>query len=466
VSKRQLPAKAKKAMSRTAPLRKAPGPPGHLLIGNLLEFRRDVLGALLEGRETYGDIVRFRLGPNVVHLVANPADIEHVLLARHENYDKQTRSSAKIRSVTGQGLLTTSGDFWLRQRRLTQPVFARERLGAFLGIMTSATAATLERWDRLARRGESLDVASEMMRLTCTIVAKALLGVDVAADLDTIETSAAVLMAHAWRRLERIVDPGVRLPTPANLRFRRALARLDAIVDRIINQRRAADRGGNDLLTMLLSRTDDETGQSMSDAELRNETITLLLAGHETTANALTWTWYLLARHDWAARRARDEIMAVLGDRLPTLDDLARLEYTTRVLRESLRLYPPIWIMERRALADDTIDGFHIPGGSSVVISPYVTHRHPSFWERPEQFDVDRFLPQRAAGRAPHAYLPFGGGQRLCIGNNFAMTEALIILAMVLSRYRLALVPGHPVEPKPGITLRAAHGLLVTLHPW
>ena len=449
-------------MSVSATRRKAPGPPGRPLIGNLLEFRRDVLGALMESRQRYGDVVRFRLGPKIVHLVAGPEQIEYVLLTRHENYNKNTRSSSKIRSVTGQGLLTSNGDFWLRQRRLTQPIFARERLEGFLEIMTSTTGEMLDRWGALSRQGKPVDVASEMMRLTCTIIGKALFGTDVSSDLETIAESATVLMSHAWRRLERIVDPGVRLPTPANRRFHRALRRLNQVVYRIINERRTAERG-DDLLSMLLARSDEHTGQRMSDAEVRNETITLLLAGHETTANALTWAWYLLSQHPEVALRAREETTAVLGGRPRAIEDLSRLEYTNRLLRESLRLYPPIWIMERQAIADDTIGGFHIPAGSSVVISPYVTHRHPGFWYDPERFDADRFLPEPSAGRAAHAYIPFGGGQRLCIGSSFATAEALVILAMVLQRYRLELVPGHPVSAKPGITLRTMHGLLMSL---
>jgi len=234
---------------------------------------------------------------------------------------------------------------------------------------------------------------------------------------------------------------------------------------RIIHDRRQSGQKSEDLLTLLLWRKDEETGASMSDLEVRNETITLLLAGHETTANSLTWTWYCLSRFPDMGRRVQAEVAAVVGQRPPTLEDLPRLEYTKRVYREALRLYPPIWIMERRVLTADTIAGYRIPGGSSIVISPYVTHRHPEFWDHPDEFDPDRFLSERAAGRPQHAYLPFGGGQRQCIGKDFAMMEALVILAMVTQRYRLDRVPGHPVEPKPGITLRTRNGLLMTLHP-
>jgi cytochrome P450 len=446
--------------------RQAPGPPGWPLIGHLLDFRRDVLGGLLAGHRRYGDVVRYRLGRLIVHLVAHPDGIRQVLLTNQHNYDKDTPSSAKIRAVTGNGLLTSSGDFWLRQRRLMQPVFQPQRLAAFSGLMAAATTALLDRWRLLAERGQPVDVASEMRRLTCGIVCQALFGADVSGELGEIETAATAVMDHTYRRLERFVDVPNFLPTRANRRFRRAVRRLDRVVYRIIDERRRQpDRPTGDLLTALLRRRDEETAQSMTGPEIRNETMTLLLAGHETTANSLAWTWYLLSRYPEAARRVRAEVAAVLDGRTPTASDLERLAFTSRVYREALRLFPPIWVMERRTRADDEIAGFGIPAGSSVVVSPYVTHRHPEFWDNPEGFDPDRFLPERSAGQPSLAYLPFGAGQRLCIGSNFAMLEALTILAVVVPRYRLDLVPGHPVEPKPGITLRPRHGLLMTLHP-
>jgi cytochrome P450 len=443
----------------------APGPRGHPLIGSLLEFRRDVLGLLRNGHARYGDVFRCRLGPEVIHLVARPEYIDHVLLTNQHNYNKDTRSSSKISSITDVGLLTSNGAHWLRQRRLMQPVFQPRHLGRFIDIMISTTSAMLERWREVAQRGEALDVESAMMRLTCTIVGKALFGTDVSSDIDTIADSATVLMERAWSRLERIVDAPTSWPTPQNLRFHRASRRLDEIVWRIIHERRQSGQKSEDLLTLLLWRKDGETGAVMSDQEVRNETVTLLLAGHETTANSLAWTWYCLSRFPEIAQRVRAEVAAVVGGRAPKLDDLPRLEYTTRVYREALRLYPPIWIMERRVLAADTIAGYHIPAGSSVVISPYVTHRHREFWDHPDEFDPDRFLPERTAGRPARAYLPFGAGQRQCIGKDFAMMEAVVILAMITQRYRLDLVPGQRVELNPGITLRTKHGLLMTLHP-
>ena len=266
-------------------------------------------------------------------------------------------------------------------------------------------------------------------------------------DIDVVERSTTVVMKHTWRRLERIVDAPLWLPTPGNLRFRAAKRRLDGIVYRLIAERRGTGGAAkNDLLALLLKARDETTGGGMSEEQLHNETITLLLAGHETTANALSWTWYLLSQNPKWRQHAQDEVSGLLGQRPVTAEDLPRLDLVTRVFQESMRLYPPIWIMERRVLEDDVIGNYHIPAGSSLEISPFVTHRHPEFWENPEAFDPDRFTPQRSAGRHPYACLPFGGGQRLCIGGHLAMLEARVIVsrvpAAVLARTRAQLGGG------------------------
>jgi cytochrome P450 len=443
----------------------APGPRGRFLIGNLLEFRKDVLQLLLDGRHEFGDVVRFRLGPMIVHLVNHPDYIRHVLLSRHDIYNKDTRSSAKIRSITGEGLLTSNGEFWLHQRRLMQPTFSPQRLTRFVGVMTQATGQMLQRWAKWAEEGRSLDVASEMMTLTFTIVGKALFGAELGGDAETVEQASTEILEHTWRRLEKLIELPEWFPSRRNRCFRRSLHALDQIVHRLITQRRRSGEAANDLLTLLLKRCDEETGQRMSDEQLRNETLTLLLAGHETTANALSWTWYLLSKHPAVQRRLAEEIAEVLGGRIPSEEDLPRLCYTAMVFKEAMRLYPPIWIMERRALAEDTIGGYTIPAGSSVVISPYVTHRDSRFWENPEGFDPDRFAPPNAETRDPHCYIPFGLGQRLCIGNHFASMEAQVVLAMTMQAFRLDLVARHPVEPNPGITLRLKKGLPMILRP-
>ncbi|HEX7260549.1 MAG TPA: cytochrome P450, partial [Luteolibacter sp.] len=282
-------------------------------------------------------------------------------------------------------------------------------------------------------------------------------------DAETVEKAMRVILPHVFSRLGHLVNWPAWLPTPANRRFRRSLEEVDRVVYRIIDRHRQAQVGGGpdtDLLAMLMRVRDAETGAGLDDSQLRNETITFLLAGHETTANALTWIFYLISRHPEVERRLSDELAAVLGGRVPVLDDVPKLAYTKRVIQEAMRLYPPIWIIERRVIREDVIGGFTLPAGSAVVISPYALHRHPAFWERPEEFDPDRFLSP-----PPAAYIPFGAGPRFCIGNEFAMLEAQLITAMVMQAYQLRLVPGHPVQPQPDITLRSKHGMRMTLHP-
>jgi cytochrome P450 len=444
-------------------MRTAPGPPGLPLLGHVVPFRKDVLGLLTGSRQRFGDVVRFRLGPKVLHLAAHPDAVRHVLQERMEVYDKETRSSGKIRGLTGLGLLTASGDLWRRQRRLIQPGFRPAAVAGFVERMTAATAGRLERWERQAREGAPLDLASEMMRLTYTIAGRTLFGSDVSGDAEAVEEAMAVLLAHTWRRLERIVDPPGWLPSPGNRRFRKALAVIDGVVYRIIAERRARGEGSwpDDLLTILLRARDEETGLGMSDGQLRDEAVTLLLAGHETTANALAWTFHLLSRHPETLETLRAEVLAVLGDRAPEPEDLRSLPFTEQVLRESMRLYPPIWALERRAVAEDELGGYRIPKGSTVVLSPWVTHRHPDFWENPEKFDPGRFSGEGSEGRPPLAYIPFGAGPRFCVGGHFAMVEALVVTAMVARRWRLSPVEGRPVVPQPGITLRPAGGVWV-----
>jgi len=440
----------------------APSPPGHWLLGHLVEFRRDVLGLLTESARTFGEVVRFRLGPKVIHLLNHPNHIEHVLQKNHRNYDKNTRSAGYIQSVTGESLLASNGEFWQRQRRLAQPAFHRQNITAFAQQMTAATTTMLERWRARRAQKEAVDVASEMMRLTYAIVGQTLFSADVGPDADAIEHAMQIILPHTFGRLGRVLNLPEWFPTAQNRRFRRALRNIDGVVYRIIDQHRRVQNGAQtdrDLLSMLLRVRDEETGSGFSDEQLRNETITFLLAGHETTANALTWTFYLLSQHPEVECQLRDEVNAVLGGRTPTIEDLPRLSFTKMVIKEAMRLYPPIWIIERRVIHDDTVGGFALPAGSAVVVAPYVLHRHPDFWEAPDEFN-----PARFANQTPEAYIPFGAGPRFCIGREFAMLEAQLITAMVIQSFHLCLLPGHRVEPLPGITLRVRDGLLMTLH--
>jgi cytochrome P450 len=318
----------------------------------------------------------------------------------------------------------------------------------------------LDRWASHARDSRPLDVASELSRLTYTIVGKALFGADVSRDADVVEHALATLLDLTYARLERLINLPLWVPSPGNRRFHEARLAIDRVVYRIINERRERHEDQADLLAHLLRAVDDGGSRAMTSTQLRNETLTLLLSGHETTASALSWTLFLLATHPEIERRLRSEVAEVIGDaREPSLEDISHLEYTGMVLNEALRLYPPIWVLERRAIAGDVIGGYHIPAGSTVVVSPFILHRHEAFWPNPGSFDPERFAAPQTAGRPTHAYLPFGAGPHQCIGAHFATLEARIILVMLAQRYRLELMPHPPVEPKAGITLRLRHGL-------
>lgn len=437
----------------------APGPRGHFLLGNLREFRHDVLGLVMESAATHGDIVRCRLGPQVVHLLNHPDHAGLVLQKRAANYDKNTRSSASIRAVTGESLLTCNGDAWKRQRRMDQPAFHHRQIAGFSDQMTTAAGAAIRSW----RGKPQLDISSEMARLTYSIVGQTLFSFNTGEDAATVENAMRVILPHVFGRLGNLLNWPGWFPSPANRRFHRSLAEVDQVVYRIIAQHRLAQETGDpdtDLLSMLMRVRDSETGAGLDDLQLRNETITFLLAGHETTANALTWTFYLISQHPEVERRLLDEITTVLAGRTPVLADVPNLSYTRKVIQESMRLYPPIWIIERRVIKEDVIAGYRLPAGSAVVISPYAMHRHPAFWGRPEEFDPSRF-----DSPPPAAYIPFGAGPRSCIGSEFAMLEAQLITVMVMQSFELRLVPGHPVEPLPDITLRSKYGMMMTLHP-
>jgi cytochrome P450 len=440
--------------------RPTPGPRGHLLLGSLPDFRRDPIQALLSAWRTYGDVVQFRLGGRYrVFLLAHPDQIKYVLQDANQRYPKHPFNIGKLKATLGEGLLTSEGSFWLRQRRLIQPAFHRQRLAALGSVMTDATVEQLAGWDDWAERGQPIDVASEMMHLTLAIVAKAMFGADVRADVAAVEAAVSVTLADTMRRTQSLVELPRWLPLAVNRRFLAALSTLNRIVYRIIEERRQHPEDRGDLVSMLLQAQDADTGERMTDRQVRDEAMTIFLAGHETTSNALTWTFYLLSQNPGAARRLRVELSAVLGGRVPTVEDLPSLPFNRQVIDESMRLYPPAWILSRMPIADDVLGGYRIPAGSNLFLSPYVTHRHPAFWEDPERFDPDRFTPERVAARPRFAYFPFGGGPRMCIGNNFALLEAQLLLATIAQRYELLLVPGHQVGLLPQVTLRPRGGM-------
>lgn len=451
-------------MTATATRTLAPGPEGHRFLGSLPAVRRDPIGLFLNSAQTYGDIVRLRFGNRTGHLLRHPDDVKHVLQDNFRNYGKQTRGFDALRELLGQGLLTAEGDFWLKQRRTAQPAFHHQQIATFADTMAKATGDMLDAWDRSPDASAPLDVAEAMMNLTMRIVGLTLLSRDVSGDAAEVGQALNTILHMTMSHITRIVDVPREWPTRRNRQFNSAKATLDRVVLGIIADRRTATNAPKDLLTMLMMAKDPETGEGMSDAQLRDEVMTIFLAGHETTANALTWTWYLLSKHPVVARQMEEEIDRVLAGRAPTLADLGQLTYTRQVLEESMRLYPPAWIVARSATGEDEIGGYRIPTGSIVFTSPFVTHRHPEFWDNPEGFDPDRFLPDKVAARPKFAYFPFGGGPRLCIGREFALMEAHLIIAQVAQRYRLHLVPGHVVDPEPMVTLRPRYGMVMTRH--
>jgi cytochrome P450 len=437
-------------------------PAGSPIIGSIREFQKDRLGFLLRLRQEHGDIAHFRLFNSDIYLLSRPDMIKQVLVDHHRRYYKG-RAYQRIRFALGNGLLTSEGDFWLRQRRLVQPAFHRKNLDKLPPIMTDAAQEMLADWKKLASDGKLVDINAEMMRLALTIVSRALFKTDVGDRAEEVASALDVLMEQSQRRIQNpFLLPPV-LPTRDDRIFRESVQRLDQIVYGMIENRRRASQEDNDLLSMLIAAKDADSGEYMTDQQLRDEVITLFLAGHETTANALSWTWYLLSKFPDVERKLYQELKQVLKGGVPTLADIPALPYTRMVIDESIRLFPPAWLISRTAREDDVVDGITIPAGSIAFLSPYVTHRHPDLWENPEGFDPERFSPTRSASRPDFAYFPFGGGPRLCIGNNFALMEAQLVLAAMVQHFQVEIVPGHPIELQPSITLRPRHGILARL---
>jgi cytochrome P450 len=402
----------------------------------------------------------------VTHTVAHPAHVKRVLLDRQKNYPRSWVYD-RTKVGPGEGLVTTEGAAWRRLRRMSQPAFDAQRVAAQAAMMTTMTAAMLGRWCAHARGGGGpLDVADEFMGLTLQIAGRALMGIDLEGQAARVAPAVTTALEYVEHRLNHRLYPHPVVPTPRNLRFRRAMSTLDGLVYEIIAaRRREAGRDTGDLLSMLLAARDETTGAGLTDRELRDQVFTFLIAGYETTAVALAWTAFALSGHAEADLRLREEVAGVLDGRAPTVDDLPRLAYTRRVIEEVLRLYPPVYAVARDALEDDEIGGYHIPAGSTIILSPYITHRHPEFWPGPDEFDPDRFTPDRSAGRPRFAWFPFLGGPHQCIGQEFAMMEIVIVVAMVAQAVRMRLATGARVVPRAMLALRPHGGVPMTVEP-
>jgi len=443
-----------------AAAREAPGPKGWPVVGLAGEFQANPLALLSRSVNQYGDVVHLKLVRNA-YIVNHPDGVRRVLHDHHLNYKKNFVYD-RLKSMLGEGLLTSQGEPWKRQRKLAQPAFHRQRIKGFADLMATQTTRMLERWKGLAASRQTFDVHHEMMRLTFSIIGEALFSLNLEGDAADVGNALHDALGISQRRFTAFFIPPKVLPTPDNRRFAAAMKVLDKVVEEIIQRRRASADAGSDLLGMLMAARDEETGEAMDNRQLRDEVMTMMLAGHETTANALSWVFYLLSKNPAVARRVQQEVREVLGQRAPTMEDLPNLRYTQQVIEESMRLYPPAWIIGREAVEDDVIQGVRIPKGSSVLLVPFTTHRHRDFWEHPEGFDPDRFAPEASQQRHRYAYFPFAAGPRMCIGDAFAKMEMPIILAMVAQRYALHLEPGFVPELDPVVTLRPGNGIRVT----
>ena len=435
-----------------------PGPEPHFLIGNFPLGRPDPLAVFTGWAREFDDIFYYRAGWIHVYFLNSPELIESVLVTNQQNFRKD-RVIQNSRWFLGQGLLTSEGSEWLRQRRLCQPAFHRERLALYARIINGCAEEMLDSW----KDGESRDVHQEMMQLTLRVVAKVLFSVDVKQESGEVAAALNLLMKHS-SGARMLLPPWVRyLPLPFLIRVRRAVRQLDEVVYRIIRERRESESDKGDLLSMLMSAR-DEDGSRMTDRQLRDEVMTFLLAGHETTALSLSWAWYLLSENPEAENKLHHELGRVLGGKNPSFEDLPRLCYTEAVVKESVRLYPPAWSLARTAAEDFEIGGYLVPAGSNVVMSQWIMHRDPRFFPSPEQFDPGRWFEEHTQRLPRFAYFPFGGGPRYCVGASFAMMEATLLLAAIAQRFRLRMVPGHKVVPVPSITLRPKYGIKMSLH--
>jgi len=433
-----------------------PGPRGLEVLSTIFRFQRDPLATLSDLTNRFGDIVTYRYGPFKVVLLNHPEAVQRMLQDNHVNYGKKNNPFYKmLRHFLGDGLVTSDGDFWRRQRRLAQPAFTRKRLEALAPLMVRCTSEMLDEWRKLSP-GTVLNVADEMMKLTLRIVGLALFSLDVSAETRAVAHCLEVLQGQMTQRFQSLLPLPPVLPTARDRLFRESRRQLDEIALKIVRERRAARARPQDLLTALLEARDPETGESMSDRQLCDELITFLLAGHETTANALAWTFYLLSLHPDQRRRLEREI-GTLGT--PTAEDLPQLPLSERVVLESMRLYPPVWVYGRMSYAPDEFMGYRIGKNQIVTVAPYVLHRNPAIWPNPEGFDPDRFLLERPKG----SYVPFAHGPRLCIGNHFALMEARLLLVTMAARVRLNLQAGTRVGTEALVTLRPAGGLPMTL---
>ena len=440
-------------------VRYPPGPKSTLPGGQMLAFRRDAIGLLTRLTRQYGDVVMYKNGPERVTFLNHPDYIRDVLVTHQRNFTK-SRALQWAKFILGEGLLTSEGEVHVRQRRLAQPAFQRQRIPTYGTIMVTYAQRLQERW----QDGETRDIDQEMARLTLAIASKTLFDADVEEEARDIGAALTTILQLFPRFILPFSNLIGKLPLPSNRQSEQARKLLDTVIYRIIHERRASGIDKGDLLSMLLAARDNEgDGGGMSDQQLRDEVMTIMLAGHETTAMLLTWTWYLLSQHVAAEANLHMELDSVLAGRLPTVADIPRLPYTRMVLAEAMRLYPPAWIIGRRAIEAYEVGAYVIPATSIVVLSPYITQHDARFFPDPGVFDPQRWTLEAEAARPKFAYFPFGGGARQCIGEGFAWMEGILALATLAQQWRMRLAPGHLVALKPLLTLRPKYGMRMIL---
>ncbi|MFN8372289.1 MAG: cytochrome P450 [Anaerolineae bacterium] len=436
-----------------------PGPRGSLLTGAMNDFRKERLGFMLEVRDHYGDIAHFKLLQRHAYLLNHPDYIRTVLVDNPEKFHKSPLLKRTTRDLIGYGSLVIEDDYWKKRRRLIQPAFHHHRIAAYGDVMVQHTQHMLDTW----HTGDTHDIAQEMMKLTLGIAAKTLFDADVSDQANEIGNAITVGLHATMARIQRpMLNFFDWLPTPANRERLRSGEVLHNVIMKIINDRRASGEDKGDLLSMLLL-SKDEDGSGMTDRELHDEAMTLFIAGHETTALALTWALYLLAQNPHVVDKLTQELDAVLGARAATVNDLAALPYTEMVVKEALRMYPPAWVISRIAVEPVTVADYHIDRDSLVLMSPYVMHHDERYFPEAERFLPERFSAENEKTLPKYAYFPFGGGPRVCIGNQFAMMEARLVLATIMQHYRPTLVPGQNIVLEPLITLRPRDGIQMRL---
>lgn len=445
------------SMPITAPL--APNPKGKPIIGNLLEFRQDIIGTMKQGFEAHGDIVRYQLGPQTIHVISHPDLAQAVLVERRSEFIKLDPKRG-LGLVLGNGLVTSlENESWLSQRRMMQPMFHKQRLATMGDKMVAAGERLLATWDAGQKVGTTTDISTEMMRVTLDIITQTMFSMDVLGEAGTVGHAIGVGSHFASRQVQNPFAPPLWIPTPGNQTFHRAKAQFDTIITKIIQTRQQEGGTHGDLLEMLLEARDEDTGEGMNPQQLKDEVATIFAAGHETTANTLSWLWFVLSQHPNIRERLELELDTVLEGRTPTVNDLPNLRYTRQLFNEVLRFYPVVPFTVRRVVVTTTLGGYTLPAGSLVFISFANIHRHPDFWDNPDTFNPDGWMPDEMKRRHRLAFIPFGAGPRMCIGNNMALMEGELLTAMIAQRYRLHLDTPIAIQKDVAITMRPRGGL-------